>query len=260
MRSILFIIAVFGLVGCSGLEAKPPTATLADLEEIDATWLLLRGSVDGSPVPMPAKARTTIRFTGAEFGGHAACNSYGGGVRFVGNAVAFGEISQTMVGCAGEFLESEQTFITSLRGVSAIGFDGDELVLAGPGIELRFTRLAEAQPDEFVDRQWVLASLVHDGKEVPPGGLPVTLQIGSDGTFSGTTGCRTFRGTWIACGDQIGATAMEMGDADCPAALQAQDGHVVQVIDDGVIPTVDGDELTLSDVNGDALIYRAAAD
>ena len=232
----------------------------ADLEDIDATWLLLRGSVDGRPVPMPAKARTTIRFTGSQFGGQAACNSYGGRIRFVGNAIALGEILQTLIGCAGEFLESEQMFFSSLRGVSAIGFDGDELVLAGPGIELRFTRLPEVQLDEFVDRQWVLASLVHDGKEVLPGGLPVTLQIGSDGTFSGTTGCRTFRGKWIASGDQVGATAMEMGGAECPALLQSQDGYVVSVIDDGFIPTVDGDELTLSDVNGDALIYRAAAD
>jgi heat shock protein HslJ len=206
---------------------------------------------------MPVKTRTTIAFTGDEFGGQAACNRYGGHLQSVGNVVTMGQIFQTLIGCAGEVADSERTFMAALRGVTAIWLDGEELVLTGPRVELRFTQLPEVHPDEFVDRHWVLAALIHDGVAAAPGGLPATLLIGSDGTFSGSTGCRTFRGVWIASADQIRVTAIDLFGEQCPEFLQAQEGHVVGVID-AAIPSVDGDELTLSAVNGYALIYRAA--
>jgi heat shock protein HslJ len=244
----------------SSPEPSEPTLVAANLEQIDGTWQLLNGSVDGRAVPMPAKTRTTIAFIGAEFGGQAACNSYGGRLQFVGNAVAIGEITQTLIGCAGEVGDSEQTFMAGLRAVTAIWLDGDHLVLTGPRVQLRFTQLPEVRPDEFVDRLWVLDALVHDGHAAAPAGLPATLLIGSDGTFSGSTGCRTFRGEWMASGDQIRITAIDMGGEQCPQLLKAQDDHVVGVVGSASIPTVEGDELTLRDVSGDALIYRAAAD
>jgi heat shock protein HslJ len=259
----LFAIALL-VAGCStsprpSAEPKLSTPVPADVEQIDGTWLLESGSVDGRPVPMPAKTRTTIAFTGSEFGGQIACNSYGGRLQSVGNAVVMGAIFQTLAGCADELLDSEKTFVAGLRAVTAIWFDGDQLVLAGPRVQLRFTRLPNVQPDEFVDRPWVLDALVRDGLAAPPGGLPATLLIGSDGTFSGSSGCRTFRGVWIASGDQIRVTAIDMGPEQCPALLQLQDNHVVGVID-AAIPSVEGDQLTLRHVNGDALIYRHTAD
>jgi hypothetical protein len=44
------IIAVLGLVGCNGLDAKVATPVTADFDEIDATWMLLSGSLDGRPI------------------------------------------------------------------------------------------------------------------------------------------------------------------------------------------------------------------
>jgi heat shock protein HslJ len=165
------------------------------------------------------------------------------------------EIVQTMVGCSGAVGESERVFLAGLRGVTAIWFEGDELLLTGPRVQLRFAQLPEVQPDEIVDRQWTLVALIRDGHATAPAGPPATLLIRSDGTFSGSTGCRTFRGVWAASGDQIVATAIDMGLEQCPEFLQPQENHVVGVIG-AAIPSVDGDQLTLRAVHGDALIYR----
>lgn len=239
--------------------ATPASLVPADVKHLRGAWLLLMGSVDDTQVPMPDKTRTTIAFIGDEFGGQTACNRYGGHLQSVGNLVTFGEIQQTLMGCAEEVTASERTFLAGLRGVTAVWLDDEELVLTGPRVELRFSQLAEVLPDLFVDREWVLAALIRDGEEAPPGGLPATLLIGSDGTFSGSTGCRTFRGMWIASADQIRVTAIDLFGGQCPQFLEGQDNHVVGVID-AAIPTLDGEELTLRAVNGAALVYRLAPD
>jgi heat shock protein HslJ len=231
----------------------------ADLDQIDGTWLLLMGSVDGRQVPIPEKTRTTIAFVGDEFGGQAACNTYGGHMQPVGNLLTIGQIEQTLMACAGERLDSERTFMTGLRRVTAIWFDGDELVLTGTRIQMRFTRLPEVQPDAFVDRQWVLDEIIRDGHAEDPAGLPATLLIGSDGSFSGSTGCRTFRGMWLVSADQIRVTAIDLFGEQCPQFLQSLEDQVVGVIG-AAMPTVDDDELTLRAVSGEVLIYRAAAE
>jgi hypothetical protein len=48
-----------------------------------------------------------------------------------------------------------------------------------------------------------------------------------------------------------------MGEAECPAALSEQDSHVVSVIGDGFVPSIEGDLLTLLDPGGVGLVYRA---
>jgi hypothetical protein len=48
-----------------------------------------------------------------------------------------------------------------------------------------------------------------------------------------------------------------MDETECPADLIDQDSHVVSVIGDGFIPSVEGELLTLMDPGGIGLVYRA---
>lgn len=50
---------------------------------------------------------------------------------------------------------------------------------------------------------------------------------------------------------------MGMNEVECPAALGQQDSHVVSVIGDGFVPTIEGDLLTLIDPGGVGLVYGA---
>ena len=86
----------------------------------------------------------------------------------------------------------------------------------------------------------------------------MTLELRADGTFSGSTGCRTFTGRWIESGAQITATELRMGETECPDDLWEQDSHVVSVIGDGFVPSIEGELLTLLDPGGVGLVYRAA--
>lgn len=117
-------------------------------------------------------------------------------------------------------------------------------------------RIAPPPADDLVDTSWVLETLFVGDVASAALGEPATLELSSGGTFSGSTGCRTFTGTWIEEGEQILATTMSMGEGECPAELAEQDGHVVSVVGDGFVPTIEESLLTLTDPGSIGLVYR----
>ena len=154
-------------------------------------------------------------------------------------------------------MAAEAAYMAALSRVREIVRDGDDLVARGDGIELRFEALAPPPTAELVDTTWVLETVLVGDVAAAPMGEPATLELSEDGTFTGSTGCRTFSGEWMEQGDQIQAPSWGMDQTTCPAELSDQDGHVVSVIGDGFIPTIDGDLLTLMDPGGIGLVYRA---
>ena len=154
-------------------------------------------------------------------------------------------------------MTAEGAYTAALAAVESIGGDGDELVLSGPNVELRFSALAPPPTAEVVDTVWVLETLFVGDVASSPVGELATLELRSDGTFNGSTGCRSFSGEWLEQGEQIVAPTFGMEGAECPADLSQQDGHVVSVIGDGFVPSVVGDLLTLTDPGGVGLVYRA---
>jgi heat shock protein HslJ len=167
-------------------------------------------------------------------------------------------LAQTAMACEEPAMSAEATYLGALGRVRDIARDGDELVAGGDGIQLRFSALRPPPTAELVGTTWVLDTvLVGDGAASPIG--EATLELKEDGTFTGSTGCRTFRGEWIAQGDQIVAPSWALDQTDCAADVSAQDEHVVSVIGDGFIPTIEGDLLTLIDPGGVGLVYRSGS-
>ena len=154
-------------------------------------------------------------------------------------------------------MAAEATYTAALNSVESIGGDGRELVLGGPNVELRFTALAPPPTAEVVDTVWVLETLFVGDVASSPLGEPATLELRSDGTFIGSTGCRSFSGEWLEQREQILAPSFGMDGTECPADLTQQDGHVVSVVGDGFVPTVVEGLLTLTDPGGVGLVYRA---
>jgi heat shock protein HslJ len=249
MRTILAVV-VF-LAACSSPGATPTPAGELDLE---GSWEL----TGGTDVPIVDDFPITLAFTGSEFSGVSACNQYGGRVSVAGGDFSMGELFMTDMGCEAHVLAAEQAYHAALLEVDRVAREGDALVLSGPGVELRFALLAEPPTAELVDQTWVLETLVVGDIASPPMGEPATLELSSDGTFTGSTGCRTFSGEWLERGNQIDAPSMAMNEEECPAELQEQDSHVVSVVGDGFVPTIEGGLLTLTDPGGIALVYRAA--
>ncbi len=244
-------LAVLLLAACASPGATPTPAAELDLE---GSWELTAGT----DVPIVDDYPITLAFTGSEFSGVAACNQYGGRVSLAGGDFSMSEMFKTDMGCEPDVLAAEEGYVAALRAVDRVAREGDELVLTGPDVELRFALLAEPPTAELVDQTWVLETLVVGDIASPALGERATLELSSDGEITGSTGCRSFSGQWLESGNQIDAPIMSMDGRECPADLQEQDSHVVSVIGDGFVPTIEGDLLTLTDPGSIGLVYRAA--
>lgn len=226
---------------------------------IDGSWVLVSGRAPGGELALIADWPITLRFEGTTLGGTSACNGYGGRLTVRGDRTTINEIEGTAMSCGERIDALEAAYLGALRGMDRIGIDGDEVVIRGPEIELRFARLEEARVEDLVDTEWVLESLFVGDIAQPPAGEPATLVLHADGTFSGSTGCRTFSGTWLQDGHRVVTPTMQMHEIDCrPATLQAQDSHVVGVVGDGFVPSLTDGMLTLLDPGSIGLVYRPA--
>jgi heat shock protein HslJ len=249
------LVMLVALVGCSAPGASPPPSS--DGGDIDGTWRLSSGHSATGELPLVEDHPVTLIVDGSQVGGTAACNSYGARLVTRGSHVAIVELGMTAMGCEAAVAAVEAAYVAALSHVTSIGLDGDALVLAGTDTELRFARLAAPPTAELVGTVWVLDSLFVGDVAGPPMGERATLELLADGTFTGSTGCRSFSGEWVERGNQIAAPIMSMDGSECPAELSDQDSHVVSVIGDGFVPTIEGGLLTLLDPGSIGLIYRA---
>ncbi len=125
---VLIAVAVLGLAACgddSGSSADPA-----------GTWTLTSGSGD---VPVLDDHPTTLVVAEDGAGsGQATCNVYGG--LHAHRRHRRGTIAGTMMACEGEQGTAEQAYFAALGDADAYEIDGDELVITGPDVELRFER------------------------------------------------------------------------------------------------------------------------
>ena len=254
-RSIATLALMLVLAACGTDQA--PDDPGAPGGPVVGDWVLTGGSIDGIDASVLEDHRITMVITGSRIGGTAACNSYGGDLVMRADGLHVDNLSQTAMGCEEPAMSAEAAYLAALGRVREIGRDGGELVARGIGIELRFAALLPPPTAALVGTRWVLDTVLVGDVAASPIGEPATLELNQDGTFAGSTGCRTFSGEWIEQEDQIVAPSWGLDESMCPAEVSAQDEHVVSVIGDGFIPTVDGELLTLMDPGGVGLVYRA---
>jgi heat shock protein HslJ len=252
--TLKLLVLALVVAACGGPGATPTPRTELDTS---GTWQLTSGRTDAGEVPILDDHPITLTITGDEIGGTAACNRYGGRLAVRDGRLTIDNLAMTAMGCEGPVAASEAAYTGALGMVTTIGREDEELVLSGPAAELRFSQLPPPPTAELVDTTWMLETIFVGDIASAPMGEPATLELRSDGTFGGSTGCRPFDGAWIERGEQIQAHTMAMGDVVCPADLEQQDSHVVSVIGDGFVPTIKGDLLTLIDPGGVGLVYRA---
>lgn len=255
MRRPLLLLCVI-LAACGSPAVSPTGGGSADPE---GSWQLTSGATDAGPIPIVDDHPITLTVEGSTIGGTAACNGYGGKIQPTGSGIRITDLAWTAMACMPDkVMAAEAAYTAAIAAVTGIRLDGEQLVLEGVGIELRFDALPEPPLAELVDTTWILDTLVVGDVATAPMGEPATLELRADGTFSGSTGCRSFDGQWIEAGEQLMATTFAMGDVACPAELADQDSHVVSVIGDGFVPSIDGGRLTLTDPGGMGLVYSAA--
>ena len=257
MHPVAALVLALVLAACAADVAGPSAAAPIDVE---GSWRLTAGRLENAAVPIVESHPITLTIDGSRLSGRAACNEYGARIIAAGDGIQLKELAWTAMACMpDEVMASESAYVAALEAVRGIMRDGDALVLRGPALELRYERLPDPPTAELTDIEWSLETIFVGDVATEPMGEPATLLLRSDGVIEGSTGCRTFTGQWIERGEQIQATTLAMDDRECPRQLMEQDGHVVQVIGDGFVPTIEGDLLTLIDPGGVGLVYRSGA-
>ena len=256
MRILLAtLVVVLAACGSTAVSAEPSAPLDADPT---GAWQLASATVDGRALDLLDDHPITAVIDASTIGGRSACNEYGGRIETAGDGISIGQLGGTDMACGpDEVMSLEAVYLAALGRVRAIEVIDGQLALRGAALDLRFDPLPEPPVAELVDTTWVLETMFVGDVASPPGGDPATLELRSDGTFSGSTGCRTFTGRWVEAGAQIQAPELQMGEMECPADLSEQDSHVVSVIGDGFMPSIEGDLLTLLDPGGVGLVYRA---
>lgn len=218
---------------------------------VAGSYTLVEGAGPDGPLPLLESHRVTLVIEGDEVMGTAACNSYGGQVTVDPPTFALSELAVTEMACEPpETLVLQRAYLDALQLANTIESDEDGIRLSGPGVSLTF----EAQPPvptaSLTDAVWVLDGLITGtGPEAAVSsvaGEEATLELRADGTMRGSTGCRSLEGTWTESGEEVLLT--ELGaHGECPPERAEQDSHVITVLGDGFVPTVDGQRLTLTD-------------
>ena len=85
-------------------------------------------------------------------------------------------------------------------------------------------------------------------------GVRATLELFSDGSMLGSTGCRTLNGNYAIAGAEVQMTELT-AHGDCPSELVDQDTQVVTVLG-SFRATVVGETLTLTSAGNMGLRYR----
>ncbi|MBW3612350.1 MAG: META domain-containing protein [Chloroflexi bacterium] len=241
IRLSLALVVVLVAAGCD--LSLPPAGNAGGP---GGEWTLVDGTHRGNPLPIPAEAPITMTIDRGEVGGRAACNTYGGAVTLDGERIGFGAMSMTEMGCDPAVMEAESAYLTALDDVERWARQGERLTLTGEAVELTYELIPPTPDAALVGTAWRLDGLV-DGEAVSSTmGDPATLLLRDDGHLTGTTGCRTFEGRYEIEGGVVRVTELTNEDRACPG-LEAQDEHVLTVINERFDAVVEGDRLTLSD-------------
>lgn len=274
-RSHLAILLLLGLTfllaACAGAasSASPAPSPTADPDPsadpssgggtgmIDGTgdWRLVSGTNAGAPIPLVPGSDITMTVDGSQISGRSACNQYGGDIIVANGQVQFGPLFMTEMACEEPVMASEAAYHAALAGVRAATRDGDTLTLTGDGVELIYERLAPPPTADIVGTVWVLESLITADAVSSVMGEPALLVLDPNGSFTGSTGCRSFTGRYTTVNAEILFTEFAMDQVTCSPELQSQDSHVVSVLGDGFRAEVDGEQLTIAGTGNEGLGY-----
>ncbi len=223
----------------------------------EGPWQLESGTLDGRPILIFATHPITMTIEAGQISGTAACNGYGGKLRISGTSFAVEDLFATEMACfPPETMESESAFLEALLDADTIEDSEGRLVLRGDRTELVFAALAPVPEAELTNTVWVLESLVQGEAVSSVAGERATLELFTDGSFIGSTGCRTLAGSYVISGAEVQFTRFS-ASGECPPELAEQDSRVISVLEGGFRVAIEGNVLTASSSGGKGLVYRA---
>ena len=245
-RIALVIVLGLAAVAC-GAAAEPTSSS----DDFDGEWKFVRGrSADGA-IPLVDDYDITLEIKGNAISGTAACNSYDGTATIDGTSFSGADFSMTEMGCNRRVMIAESRYVDALVAADTIERNGDALHIFGRHVDLRYS-LEPPPPDAPLEgTRWNLESIFLGRSEgIAMSAHPAQLELDSDGTMRGTTGCRSFEGHRLMNSRTVLVSDFETG-GDCIEGDRDQDEHVIAVIHSSFTTTIEGQSLTIYENGGD---------
>ncbi|MGD2059861.1 MAG: META domain-containing protein, partial [Acidimicrobiia bacterium] len=210
----------------------------------------------GEEIALIASHPITIDFADRDVSGTASCNRFAGTFELSGSSIEFGNLAMTEMACfPEETMEAEALFARALPLVDTVAID-DELTLSGDGVELVFAALEPVPEAELTNTVWVLDGLISADAVSSVSGERATLELFTDGSVLGGTGCRLLTGQYTITGSEVLFNELS-AQGECDSSLAEQDDHVVTVLGDGFRVEIEDQRLTLWSAGDLGLVYRA---
>ncbi|MEE8406481.1 MAG: META domain-containing protein [Acidimicrobiia bacterium] len=233
------------------------TACIVPTSSLEGAWQLETGTFDGVPIPMVASHPITMTLEGDQITGTAACNGYGGTYHVSGGLFSITEFAMTEMACfPTEVMASERVYTNALFNVEAAEKIDGKLVMSGSRTEMVFAEFEPVPTADLMGTVWVLDGLVQGETVSSVSGERATLELFTDGSFIGSTGCRTIVGSYVTSGAEVQLTNFA-ANGECPAELSSQDSRVISALEGGFRVEIEGDRMTTWVGGDERLIYRA---
>jgi heat shock protein HslJ len=187
--------------------------------------------------------------------GSGGCNSYGSDYTAADGTISFSVVVSTRMACVdSNLMDQEQAYFAALESASTFELgDGTLTITYGDSRQMIF-----AQSNPLAGTQWTLVSYGAPDDPTPViGGSGVTLALGEDGHASGSGGCNSYGGSYTVEGDtlqfsEVVSTLMACVDSD----LMDQEQAYLDALNSASAFTLDGDRLTISDEDGQQLVFQ----
>ena len=253
-RTWLVLAAVVVLGAVAWWSQRGQAAPGGDSADLNGTaWQLQQLDLGGRTYRPVEGWPSTLTFASGSVSGVAVCNGFGSNYAASPAGPAFEGVGMTTAGCPIDVENLEEALSNAILHVTYIEVEGDRLELLGDGVLARYVALAPATLEGISGREWRLVEARVPGQDVTISGR-ATLLVTPDGTFTGSTGCRSLGGTLSVSPDFIRVTTIR-ADGSCPAQGQAEEDAVLLVVE-RFRAEVAGDRLTLR-AAGAELIYEA---
>ncbi len=252
MKRLLTAAMLLVMTACAAPVSGTPSATLG----LDGTsWVVTR--INASAVL--TGTNVTMAFADGQVSGSNGCNRYFGPYTLAGSAFSAPRLASTQMACDAAVMTQEQAFMKALAAAVTLrpAGTGLELLDGSQTVVLTLAPAPVATPRPLEGTTWRLVTFVkNDAAESLVDESSITLVVDSE-QFSGKA-CNTYSGTAVRTGLTVKVGPLRSTKMACPGeGVMAQEQRYLTVLQTVTTIAIEGNELTLTAPDGQALIYTA---
>jgi len=245
--------------GDAGPAGRAGQGDEAGAELRDRTFVSTAVTEAGRPRPLAPGTRVSLRFTGdGRLLADAGCNTMSGIASIGGGRLEVADLATTELGCDPPRHEQDAWLAALLGARPSWRLDGDTLVLASGGTELRLSDREVAEPDAALEGTTWLVDTIVDAQAAAsaPAGSSASV-VFEAGSAAVATGCNTGSASYQVAGATITFGQLALTRKACPPDLAPLEDAVRGVLDGAVQFEIDADRLTVTHPSGRGLQLRA---